>query len=177
MDRPLDHDRYRRLVSEHGPARLDWHALGSVEDRRITFAVHLAETGGLPVFVRHRDRSTWELPGGRREPGERIEETGSRELREECGAVDPESRPIGLYSVLLAGRRTWGLLLHSRFEQMRGPARHLEIAEARALLRLDLPLSYPEIQGLILLKHRDLFPRFLGIDAAILSTIPDGDLR
>ena len=51
------------------------------DDGKLKFAVILARSGGKLVFCRHRDRTTLEIPGGRREPGERIEETGRKRAR------------------------------------------------------------------------------------------------
>ncbi len=48
-----------------------------VEDHLFKFAVILARSGGKWVLCRHRDRTTWENPGGHREPGETMEETGN----------------------------------------------------------------------------------------------------
>lgn len=42
-------------------------------------------------------RGQWSLPGGRVEPGERLEETGLRELREETGV---EAELLGLVDVV-----------------------------------------------------------------------------
>ena len=64
------------------------------DDGKLKFAVILARSGGKLVFCRHRDRTTLEIPGGRREPGERIEETAARELREETGAEEFTIRPV-----------------------------------------------------------------------------------
>jgi len=38
------------------------------------------------VFCKHKDRDTFEFPGGHREKDEKIEETAKRELWEETGA-------------------------------------------------------------------------------------------
>lgn len=41
--------------------------------------------GDRVLFVKHRDRGTWEFPGGEIEPGETAEEAALREVREEIG--------------------------------------------------------------------------------------------
>ncbi len=56
-----------------------------IEDELLTFAVVIAKTGGKWVLCRHRERDTYEVPGGHREKGETILEAAERELREETG--------------------------------------------------------------------------------------------
>ena len=46
-----------------------------------------------------KERDTFEVPGGHREPGEKIEDTAVRELKEETGAVDFNIKPVCVYSV------------------------------------------------------------------------------
>ena len=71
----------------------------NIADELLKFAVIIAKTEGKWVFCRHRERDTYEVPGGHREPGETILETAKRELREETGAVDFTIKPICVYSV------------------------------------------------------------------------------
>ncbi len=71
----------------------------SVEDSLLKFAVIIAKSDGKWVFCKHRQRDTYEVPGGHREANETITETAKRELQEETGAVDFEIKPICVYSV------------------------------------------------------------------------------
>lgn len=70
-----------------------------IEDSLLAFAVILARTEGKWVFCKHRERDTYEVPGGHREKGEFILETARRELREETGAIDFRLKPVCAYSV------------------------------------------------------------------------------
>lgn len=71
----------------------------SVEDSLLKFAVIIAKSDGKWVFCKHRQRDTYEVPGGHREANETITETAKRELQEETGAVYFEIKPICVYSV------------------------------------------------------------------------------
>ncbi len=69
------------------------------EDELLDFAVIIAEAEGKLVFCKHRERNTYEIPGGHREEGEAIEEAARRELYEETGAVEYTLLPVCVYSV------------------------------------------------------------------------------
>ena len=71
----------------------------SIDDRKLEFAVILSRSMGKWVFCKHKDRDTYECPGGHREAGESILEAAKRELREETGAVDFRIQPICAYGV------------------------------------------------------------------------------
>ena len=70
-----------------------------IDDKLLKFAVIIARTNGKWIFCKHRERDTFEVPGGHREKGELILDTAKRELREETGATDFTIKPICVYSV------------------------------------------------------------------------------
>lgn len=70
-----------------------------VDDGLLKFAVVISKTDGKWVFCKHKERDTYEVPGGHREMGETILETAKRELREEPGAIDFQICPVCVYSV------------------------------------------------------------------------------
>ena len=47
-------------------------------DEKLKFAVIIAKKDGKWIFCKHRERDTYEIPGGHREPGEKIEQTARR---------------------------------------------------------------------------------------------------
>ena len=70
-----------------------------VSDELLKFAVIISKTEGKWVFCKHKERDTYEVPGGHREIGENILETAKREFKEETGAIDFVIEPICVYSV------------------------------------------------------------------------------
>ena len=72
----------------------------TVDDSLLKFAVIISQSNGKWVFCKHKERSTWEVPGGHREPGEDILDTAKRELYEETGAIDFEIDSVCVYSVI-----------------------------------------------------------------------------
>lgn len=127
----------------------------NIADDLLKFAVIIAKTEGKWVFCRHRERDTYEVPGGHREPGETIIETAKRELREETGAVDFTIQPICVYSV--KGKTkvnqnendvSYGMLFYADiflFEEL-----HSEIEEILITDSLVENWTYPLIQPKLL---------------------------
>lgn len=124
------------------------------EDSLLKFAVILARSGGKWVFCKHRERSTLEIPGGHREPGESVEQTAARELKEETGAEEFDLRAVCVYSVVRddAEESFGGLYAAdiSSFGEL-----HSEIEK---IVLLEEPpeenWTYPEIQPKLLAEGR-----------------------
>ena len=120
-----------------------------IDDQKLKFAVIATKTNGRWVFCKHRDRDTLEVPGGHREPGEDILDTGRRELYEETGAVEFSIEPVCVYSVTAPrnfdGQETFGMLF---FADVKAFEKELHSEIERIVIRDDLPeaWTYPEIQ-------------------------------
>ena len=71
-----------------------------VNDNLLKFAVIVAKSNEKWVFCKHKDRDTYECPGGQRDDGEDILTTAKRELFEETGAIEYNINPICAYSIL-----------------------------------------------------------------------------
>ena len=94
-----------------------FHNQTEITDDLLKFAVIAARYNNQWIFCRHKQRSTWEIPGGHREEGETIPQTAKRELHEETGAVDSEIKSIGVYGVTKDGLSTYGMLFYTTASQ------------------------------------------------------------
>ena len=125
------------------------------DDELLQFAVIAAKYQGRWVLCKHKERITWEFPGGHREAGETIEAAAVRELYEETGAAEYRMVPVSVYSVTdqaQSGEKqaeSLGMLFYaeiSRFDQL-PPAFEMEKIEC-----FEKPpdnWTYPEIQPLL----------------------------
>ena len=124
--------------------------LGIVKDEDLKFAVIVSKYNGKFVYARHKERETWETPGGHRELNEDINDTATRELREETGAVKFIIEPICDYLCDYSVERendekSYGRLYYAEIEKL-GELPNLEIAEIALFDNMPENLTYPEIQ-------------------------------
>lgn len=123
----------------------------NVEDNLLKFAVIISRSNGKWVFCRHKERDTYEVPGGHREEGESIEETARRELIEETGAIDFSIVPVCVYSVTgrnrvnETGQETFGKLFYSEIYSFTQEL-HSEMESVRLFQELPDQWTYPLIQ-------------------------------
>ena len=95
----------------------------SVDDSLLKFAVIVSQSNGKWVFCKHKERDTYEVPGGHREAGESILETAKRELQKETGAVRFDMKPLCVYSVTGktrvndTGEESFGLLCYAEITE------------------------------------------------------------
>lgn len=123
----------------------------SVEDSLLKFAVIISKSNGKWVFCKHKERNTYEIPGGHREEGETIQETAKRELHEETGAIDYTLIPVCVYSVTgknrvnASGEKMYGMLYYADIDAFEAEL-HSEMEKVCLFETLPTKWTYPDIQ-------------------------------
>lgn len=105
---------------------------------------------GKWLFCKHKDRNTYESPGGRREENESIWQTASRELYEESGAIDYDLKMISPYRM----DEKCGMLFYAEVNKLATmPDR--EIETIHFFNEIPKELTYPEVQYQLMERIRE----------------------
>lgn len=139
----------------------------TVPDDLLKFAVILSRTQGKWILCKHKERGTFEVPGGMREDGESILETAKRELYEEAGAIRFEIKPICAYSysvtdnINLKSDKTFGMLYFAEIDSFEDEL-HYEIEKIILSDQLIAEWTYSEIMPELLeeAKRRNFIRAF-----------------
>lgn len=129
----------------------DLLAAGSVPESDLTYVVMAASFHNEWIFVRHRERTSWEMPAGHIEPGESADQAAVRELYEEAGVVSSSMTHLCDYSVTFRGKTEYGRLYRASVGELEELPEH-EIAEILLSDQLPRQLTYPEVQT-VLFNH------------------------
>ena len=119
--------------------KINFYIPTEIEDRLFSFAVIAARYQGTWLLCRHHARDTWEMPGGKREPDESIEETARRKLLEECGVEDVHLRAVAAYSIMEGTQTRYGMLYFTEITQLHARPQNSEIAENKTFVSLQSP--------------------------------------
>ena len=129
-----------------------------VADELLKFAVIISKHDGKWVFCKHKERDTYEVPGGHREDGESILDTAKRDLNEETGALDFSLDPVCVYSVTgknrvnETGEETYGMLYFADIFSFDSTL-NSEMESVKLFDELPTEWTYPLIQPLLIEEY------------------------
>lgn len=129
------------------------------DDSLLKFAVIISKYRGRWVFCKHKDRNTYEIPGGHREENESILNAAERELYEETGATDFAITKICVYSVIgktrvnSSGEESFGMLYYADIKGFEKEL-HSEIEKVLFFDELPTEWTYPLIQPLLIKEYQ-----------------------
>jgi 8-oxo-dGTP diphosphatase len=126
--------------------------LEKIAEEQLVFAVIISKYQEKFVYVKHKERDTLEIPGGKRELGESITACAARELKEETGAKHFTLEPLFIYGVEKDGETDYGLVFEAQITELEDEL----TSEIEAIyVRVKPPVSwtYPTIQPLLLAEY------------------------
>lgn len=125
--------------------KVNFYELHKVEESRPLFAVIVARYKQKCLFIKHKEKKTWEIPGGHREKDEDINTTALRELVEGTGAKDFKIIPVCIYSVEDKEAKSFGQLFYAEIDKL-DELPDSEIREVKLFDTIPVNLTHPLIQ-------------------------------
>jgi 8-oxo-dGTP diphosphatase len=120
----------------------------SVESQKLNYVVMGARYLDQWIFVRHRDRTSWELVSGHIEAGETADQAAVRELSEEAGVVNSSMKILCDYEVTVDAKKEYGRFYVVEVSEL-DPRLEYEIEELVLADALPHTLTYPEVHSLL----------------------------
>ena len=124
-----------------------------IPDELVDFVVIACSYNDRWLWVKHKERNTYEMPGGHREEGESPDEAAERELVEETGAIRYTIQSVSYYSVIgktrvsLDGKEKYGKLYYAIIEEI--GIINSEIERYDLFDSLPKTLTYPEFNPVL----------------------------
>jgi len=134
--------------------KVKFYSMEEVAPHNLKYAVIITRHKNKYIYCKHKERDTWEIPGGRIEEGESPIDAAHRELQEETGAVEYDLKPICIYSVMME-EESFGLLCYAEVESL-GDLPDTEIGEIDFFDWEPENPTYPEIQPRLFAKVREV---------------------
>ena len=129
---------------------------GSTETQKLNYVVMATRYLDKWIFVRHQERTTWEMVSGHIEKGESADQAAIRELNEEAGILNSSMTVICDYEVSVDGKKEYGRLYGVEVSEL-DPILEHEIEELVLADALPDALTYPEVHSFLFQRAQKHF--------------------
>ena len=134
--------------------KIKFYEKNIIENEKLLYAIVVSRYKNKWIFVKHKERDTWEIPAGHREIDEDINLTAKRELFEETGAKEFEILYMYDYSLEIDGKESYAALFFAEIYSL-GDLPDFEIGEVKELKDMPKNLTYPSIQPKLFEKIKE----------------------
>jgi 8-oxo-dGTP diphosphatase len=117
-------------------------------EKTFTHVVVAAYFEGKWLWVKHKERETWELPAGHIEAGETPCVAAMRELYEETGTLNYRINPLCDFSITHRGQSSYNRFYLAVVSKL-GTLPKSEIEEVKLFDAAPEELTYPSIQSVL----------------------------
>jgi 8-oxo-dGTP diphosphatase len=124
---------------------IEFYERNTVDNEKLLYAIVVSRYKDKWIFVKHKERDTWEIPAGHRDSNEDISYTAERELFEETGAEKFKITYINDYSLNINNEKSYAALFYAEIFSL-GKLPNFEIGEVKEFDNIPDNLTYPNIQ-------------------------------
>lgn len=135
--------------------RIEFYEKNEIENEKLLYAIVVSRYKDKWIFVKHKERDTWEIPAGHREVNEDINFTAKRELYEETGAKEFKISYINDYSLEIEGKKSYAALFFAEIYTL-DDLPDFEIQEIKEFNDIPKSLTYPDIQPKLFEKIKEV---------------------
>lgn len=134
--------------------KIKFYEKNIIENEKLLYAIVVSRYKNKWIFVKHKERDTWEIPAGHREIDEDINLTAKRELFEETGAKEFEILYMYDYSLEIDGKESYAALFFAEIYSLENLP-DFEIREVKEFKDIPKNLTYPSIQPKLFEKIKE----------------------
>lgn len=142
---------------------IEFYDKNTIDNNKLLYAIVVARYKYKWIFVKHKERDTWEIPAGHREKNEDINYTAERELFEETGAEKFKITYINDYSLKIKEEKSYASLFYAEIYSL-GKLPDFEIGEVKEFDDIPQNLTYPNIQPDLFKKVKDEINKFVFLE-------------
>jgi 8-oxo-dGTP diphosphatase len=134
--------------------KINFYGLGE-KSNHFNYVFIVSLYNGRWIWVRLRNRNTWELPAGHVETNESSEEAAQRELMEETGAVDFTIKTLCDCTIEFNDQKSHSRIFYANVTKL-GDLPASEVEEIKLFDSIPEKLTYYNIQPIIFRKAQEM---------------------